>query len=132
MAVPTARTPTVILVDDSLELRDLVRFGLERHGDFEVVGEGGDGLGGVELAAVHKPDVVLLDISMPLMDGLEALPLIRQASPGSAIIMFSAFGISRGAWASRLTGAAGFIEKGFSLQELPSRIGETLRAYKAG
>ncbi len=82
----------VLVVDDTPDLRDLLRMALERRGEFHVVAEASNGREGIELARAHQPDLVLLDISMPVMDGLEALPQIRAACPRAAVVMLSGFG----------------------------------------
>ncbi|MET0838366.1 MAG: response regulator transcription factor [Marmoricola sp.] len=102
-----------MLVDDSDDLRDLVRMALEREPDFEVVAEAGDGEAGVGAVAAHRPHLVLLDIAMPVMDGLQALTLIREESPGSIVVMLSAFSASTGAPERAMAlGAHGYVEKG--------------------
>ena len=75
--------PTVVVVDDSAELRVVVRSRLEASGLFDVVGEGGDGGEAMILAHQHSPDLMLLDTSMPVLDGLEALPLVLAVSPST-------------------------------------------------
>ena len=103
----------VVLVDDSDDLRLMVRMSLEREPDFVIVAEAGDGESGVAAVAAHKPHLVLLDIAMPVMDGLQALTLIREESPGSIVVMLSAFTGSSGAVERAGTlGAHGYIEKG--------------------
>ena len=74
------RPVRVVIVDDTYDLRELLRLALTRGG-MEVVGEAGDGLAGIEAVRLERPDVVLLDLSMPVMDGLEALPSIRRLVP---------------------------------------------------
>jgi DNA-binding NarL/FixJ family response regulator len=109
----------VVLVDDSADLRSLVRVALDREVDFTVVAEAVDGASGVEAVAAHKPHLVLLDIAMPVMDGLQALTLIREDSPGSIVVMLSAFTGSSGAIDRALTlGAHGYIEKGGGVPEM--------------
>ena len=81
----TAVLPRVVLVDDTADLRQLLRIALGRVG-FDVVGEAGDGAAGIEVAREQEPDLVVLDLSMPVMDGLEALPHIRAACPRAAIV----------------------------------------------
>ena len=109
----------VVLVDDSADLRSLVRLTLDREPDFIVVAEATDGASGVEAVAAHKPHLVLLDIAMPVMDGLQALTLIREESPGSIVVMLSAFTGSSGAVDRALTlGAHGYIEKGGGVPEM--------------
>src|ERR1700733_530799 len=79
----------ILVADD----KPLVRYGLrilvERHDDWIVCGEASDGLEAVEKAADLKPDVVLLDISMPKLDGLSAVPLIREKIPDSDIVILT-------------------------------------------
>jgi CheY-like chemotaxis protein len=70
----------VVVIEDSVDIRALVAFGLSRAG-MDVVGEAGDGSAGVEVVREERPDVVLLDLAMPIMDGVEALPLIRELVP---------------------------------------------------
>ena len=69
----------------------LVRTRLRLSGLFDVVGEGADGAEAVALAEEHRPTLMLLDVSMPGMDGLEALPRVREASPDTRVVMFSGF-----------------------------------------
>src|SRR4051812_50094816 len=87
---PHAPKIRVFLVDDVTELRMLVRIALEEDADFEVVGEAANGRDGVEGGAEAQPDVVLLDLSMPDMDGLEAIPLMRKRAPKARIVVLSA------------------------------------------
>jgi YesN/AraC family two-component response regulator len=92
----TARAPiSVFLVDDLAELRELIRFGIEADPGFEVVGEAGDGRAALEGIAETRPEAVLLDLSMPDMDGLEAIPHIREGDPAIAIIVLSGFSADR-------------------------------------
>jgi two-component system chemotaxis response regulator CheY len=79
---------TVLLVDDAPQLRDLARITLGLEG-WDVVAEAADGLEAVRTAFDTAPDVIVLDMQMPKMDGLAALPLLRRASPPSRIVMWS-------------------------------------------
>lgn len=81
---------TTLLVDDVRELRLLMRVALESSGRFKVIGEAEDGEEAVFCARKHQPDLVVLDISMPVQDGLEALPQVLEAAPGSKVVMLSA------------------------------------------
>jgi DNA-binding NarL/FixJ family response regulator len=112
----------VVLVDDTADLRQMLRIVLERTADFEVVGEAGDGREGVEVARDQQPDLVLLDITMPVMDGLEALPLIRAASPGSAVVVHSVIGAATTLRSVLEAGAADDVPKGTPLPVLLSRL----------
>ena len=114
--------PSVLLVDDTADLRALVRMALERRGDFRVVAEAGDGREGVDSAKAHQPDVVLLDIAMPVMSGLEALPLIREVCPTSTVIMLSGFGADKMAAQAIEAGADGYIQKGQPIRALLAQV----------
>lgn len=85
---PESRT-TVMIVDDEDVVREYLRLLFDAP-PYEVVGEACNGAAAVELARRVQPDIVLLDVQMPVMDGVEALPLIRAASPGSRIIFYTA------------------------------------------
>jgi DNA-binding NarL/FixJ family response regulator len=109
---------SVFLVDDVPELRELIRFGMEEDPGFEVVGEAGDGRSALEGIADTHPEAVLLDLSMPDMDGLEAIPEIRRRVPAVAIIVLSGFSAERMGPPSLERGADGYVEKGTPIQEL--------------
>lgn len=113
----------IYLCDDVPELRQLLRFILEEDPGLRVVGESGDAQAGIEEIAELQPNVVLLDLSMPGMDGLEALPLIRRAAPDTAVIVFSGFTEAKMASLVLERGADRYIEKGESLE----RVRETVR-----
>lgn len=104
--------PRVLLVDDVADLRFLLRVVLEADGLFEVVGEAGDGETAVDLCGRTDPDVVLLDLSMPTMDGLEALPRLRQLAPNAKIVVLSAFERGRIGPSAADLGADAYVEKG--------------------
>lgn len=83
--------PRVLLIDDAAELRILLRLLIERDGRLEVVGEAGDGRAGIEQATATQPDLVVLDLAMPVLDGLGAAPLIKQAAPAARIVVLTGF-----------------------------------------
>ena len=115
----TERGPiSVYVVDDVPELRELVRFGLEDDPGFEVVGEAGDGRSAVEGIAATNPAAVLLDLSMPDMNGLEAILEIRKRDPDVAIIVLSGFTADRMRAPVIERGADDYVEKGTPMQEL--------------
>ena len=101
----------VVIIDDTPDIRCLVRMILHREGCFEVIGEAGDGAEGIQVVAHHRPDVVLLDLSMPEMDGLEALPQIRAAAPESTIVVLSGFNSREMSAESMHRGASSYLEK---------------------
>ncbi len=114
--------PTLVLVDDAVEVRTLVRARLRLAGGIEVVAEGGTGHEAVRLAEERQPDLMLLDVSMPGMDGLEALPRIRAVSPETRIVMYSGFVEEGLAERTLARGAHAFYEKSSSLDSLPADL----------
>jgi DNA-binding NarL/FixJ family response regulator len=104
----------VYLCDDVPEFRALMRFALEDDQDIEVVGEAGDGHGAVAGVRETLPDVILLDLSMPDCDGLEAIPRLREVAPDTSIIVLSGFGAGRMGPQVLAAGAHRYLEKGES------------------
>lgn len=118
----------MLLVDDAVDIRTLVRLGLERDGRFEVVAEAGDGREAVDRAREHQPDLIVLDVAMPVMDGLEALPLIRATSPRSRVVMLSGFTAESMERGSLDQGADAYLEKGTPLPRIASALHEVARS----
>lgn len=116
----------VVLVDDMVELRQLIKLTLERSGRFEVVGQAGNGREGVEVTAATRPDLVLLDVSMPIMDGLEALPVLCDTVPSAAVVMLSGFSEARLGAEAAAGGASAYLEKGLPPDALVRRLLEVL------
>jgi PAS domain S-box-containing protein len=108
----------VLVVDDAEDLRMLLRARMETRNGLTVVGEAADGLAAVELASELQPDLVMLDLAMPRMDGLEALPLIRAAVPGVRVIVLSGFNQSTLAEKAMEAGADKYVVKGGSMRQL--------------
>jgi DNA-binding NarL/FixJ family response regulator len=113
---------SVYLVDDVPELRELIRLGMEEDPGFEVVGEAGDGRSALAGIAETHPAAVLLDLSMPDMDGLQAIPHIREGDPDVTIIVLSGFSADRMSGPAMDRGADGYIEKGTPIQDLREAI----------
>ncbi len=112
----------VVIADDFDINRHLVRRVLERAGRFEVVGEASDGRQAVEIVRSTHPDAVMLDVEMPLMDGLQALPLIRRESPQSRIVVLSGLPASAAAERALNAGADAFLPKGCHPSEIVSAL----------
>jgi PAS domain S-box-containing protein len=122
----TVPPTSVVLVDDADDVRMLVRSALRLSGRFEVVGEGGNGAEAIELAREHRPSVLLLDVSMPVMDGLEALPLITAVAPETRVIMYTGFDERGLADRARELGAAGFLRKSIAITRLAADLEDVL------
>ena len=106
----------VALVDDQALFRAGVRMLVASQSDLEVVGEAGDGAAAVELAASAEPDVILMDIRMPVMDGIEATERIvaastARAAAGPRIIVLTTFDLDEAATRAIRGGASGFLLK---------------------
>jgi DNA-binding NarL/FixJ family response regulator len=118
---------TVLIADDHPLTRDALASLLEGNG-FDVVGEAADGHAAVERARELHPDLVLLDLSMPDVDGLAALPELRTAAPRSAVVVLTASGTEDNLMAAIRAGAAGYLLK----TEPPERLVEFLRGVARG
>jgi DNA-binding NarL/FixJ family response regulator len=116
----------VFLCDDVEAFRALMRSSLADDPRIEVVGEAADGEEGVERVADLQPDVVLLDMSMPRVDGLEAIPHIRRRAPSTSIIGLSSHGAARMAEPWLAKGADAYLEKGVELDEIRAAIHQTV------
>ncbi len=114
----------VVVIDDTEDIRDVLHIALDRADDFEFVASAADGESGVAIAEAHQPDLVLLDIAMPELDGLQALPLIRHGCPRAVVIMLTAFTEEVAALSAIEHGAHGFIRKGGSVPELLGQMRE--------
>lgn len=122
-----------LLVDDAGALRRLLRLALERDGTFEVVGEAADGAAGIQAAEESRPDLVILDLSMPVMDGLEALPRLVASSAHPVVVVMSGFESRRMAKQVEALGAAGYIEKGMPPSQFIDRLLDLfLRVVRSG
>jgi len=105
----------VLLVDDARDIRVLLRRVFNADGSYEVVGEAVHGQAAIALADELTPDVVVLDLAMPVMDGLEALPALRRRLPDAKIVVLSGFDGTRMREPALLAGADAYVEKGGSL-----------------
>ncbi|MEU0313051.1 response regulator transcription factor [Nocardioides sp. NPDC006273] len=115
-------TVRVVLAED----QDLVRAGLvmivESQDDFEVVGEAADGAQAVDVVARTRPDVVLMDVRMPVMDGIAATAQIVERTPSSRVIVLTTFDRDEHAFAALRAGASGFLLKSARAEVLVEAI----------
>jgi DNA-binding NarL/FixJ family response regulator len=115
---------SVVVCDDVPELRRLARYVLEEDGDMRVVGEAGDGREAIDVIEQLQPDVVVLDLSMPELDGLEAIPLIHGVAPAAEIVVFSGFEEGKVAAVALSLKASRYVRKGAPLEDLRTAVRE--------
>ena len=118
---------TVLVVDDHPLTREALSALLAQHG-FSVVGAAADGEEAIGLARRLQPQLVLLDLSMPGLSGLDALPRLREAAPGCEVVVLTASGTEENLLSAIRGGAAGYLLK----SEPPGRIAEFLRGVAQG
>jgi len=114
----------VLVCDDVQGMRDLLALAVALTPELELVGEARNGREAVEQAAAQQPDVVLLDLAMPMMDGLEALPEIRGVAPRAKVIVLSGFDADLVAEEALALGAERYLEKGLDPLEIARIVGE--------
>jgi DNA-binding NarL/FixJ family response regulator len=117
--------------DDSLAYRRLVRAMLETEPDITIVGEAADHPGALAGIAEAQPDVVLLDLSMPQLDGLEVIARLRSVAPGVGIVVFSGFAAERMSQVAVDLGADRYLEKGEAIEVVRQTVREVARARRA-
>ncbi len=105
------KTIRVLLVDDQPAVRQGLRIRLVLEPDVEVVGEAGDGAGAISLAQSLRPDVILMDVRMPGMDGISAVRTLRAVAPESAAVILSLYDDARTRARAEEAGAAAFVAK---------------------
>ena len=113
---------TVLIADDQSLFRSGLIELLREEDDFEVVGEAADGAEAVRLASDLKPDVIIMDVVMPNLNGIEAAKQIKETVPASNILMLSAYNYDSYVIASMHAKVAGFLYKGVGINELVSAI----------
>ena len=118
----------VLVADDTATVRLLLRRTLESSNAFEVVGEAADGAQAVDMAEALQPDIVLLDLSMPVLGGMEAIPRIRRCAPGARVVVLSGFAPDRMGTQAVEVGAAAFLEKQQRPHELVASLLQTWRS----
>ncbi len=117
-------SPTKVLIcDDHEVVRAGMRLILEKQDDYEIVGEAGDGREAIAQAGKLQPEIVIMDLSMPGMGGLEAIPQVLQAAPGSQVLVLTVHEDEAYFFRALQAGAAGYVLKG-------ARGGELLAALR--
>jgi DNA-binding NarL/FixJ family response regulator len=118
----------VLLADDDRLVRAAIEAILRPAGDIDLIAQAADGREAIDLVLRHRPDVALLDVRMPVLDGLAALREIRRLMPGVAVVVLTTFGEDEYVAQALDAGAAGFLLKDSAVDELPPAI----RAAAAG
>lgn len=119
---PSRPSVRVVLVDDHPPVRAGLRAILEHNEGFDVVAEAGDGEAAILAAREHGPDVVLIDLQMPKLDGIEATRRIRQHQPGIAVLVLTMFEDDESVISALRAGASGYLLKGAEQDEIVTAV----------
>ena len=122
---------TVVIADDNVVLRRIVARALDATKFFRVVGEASDGNEAITVVAQHQPDVLILDMQMPLRNGLEALPSIREAAPDTYIAIFSGIAPEILTPAATMAGAHLYLEKSCPVGDFVTELLEAVSDHEA-
>lgn len=117
---------TVVVIDDDSMMREMLRLILNSE-NYEVIGEAANGESGIALCSKLNPDLVLLDINMPVMDGLQALGKIRAESPAAKVMMVSAEATMDRVREAMTLGASGFVVKPLNAASVLDRVGNCFK-----
>src|SRR5436305_761121 len=124
-ASQTVRPARLVVVDDSRDIRLLLRLSVEQRTDVEVVAEADNGEQAIALVGALRPDLVILDVEMPVLDGISALPKLREVSPDTRVVMLSNLAEPVYEQRARAAGAVAYVRKSTPVVGL---VDELLRA----
>ena len=113
---------TILLAEDHVVVRESIRQSLEREPNFKVVGEASDGEEAVQMASQLSPDVIIMDISMPKLSGIEATKQIKASQPSAVVLILTAYDYEQYIFPLLAAGAAGYLLKDVSSRELIEAI----------
>jgi DNA-binding NarL/FixJ family response regulator len=119
-----AQSTRVLIVDDSVRTRDGLRALLTMRPEIEVVGEATNGQDAVRLVAECRPDIVLMDLHMPVLDGVQATQLIKQQWPAVTVVVLTMYAVDQSA--ALAAGADAFLLKGGAPERLLAALGVVL------
>jgi two-component system, NarL family, response regulator DesR len=122
----------VLLADDQADVVEMLRYALSVYGSFEVVGCAGDGLKAVELARAASPDVAVIDLMMPLMNGFEAISMIRTELPEIRLVVLSAIDDPASRRLASEAGADLFLVKGAVPREIAELLADLVLGARQG
>jgi DNA-binding NarL/FixJ family response regulator len=117
----------VVICDDEADLRELTRFGLELDRRLQVLGEAESAEECIEVVRELSPDAIVLDLGLPGMDGLDAIPLLRGVSPAVSIVVLSGMDAARMERPALERGADAYVQKGTPLAQIRSTVLSTVR-----
>ena len=124
----SARCTRILLCDDTRDILVLLESEFDLHPDLEVVAQADNGREAISLAEAHQPDVVVLDLAMPQMDGLQALPAILEVAPATKVVVLSGFE-ARGMEPRAIElGARRYVEKGVPACDIAGVVREVADA----
>jgi DNA-binding NarL/FixJ family response regulator len=118
----------ILIVEDEISVRNAVRIFLEHNSRFEVCGEAANGAEAVERANALQPDLIIMDLSMPHMNGIEAASLLRRRLPNTPVVVYTMFGDVLGKQLAAALGVAAIVSKSDGLAILLSRIESLLES----
>lgn len=124
--LPVGRKVRVVLAEDDEPTRFWLKLTLQQSQAFEVVGQAGDGRSAVELTKANQPDLVLMDIGMPIMDGVEAARLVKESLPETKVIMFTSHDTDDSVFAALSAGADGYCLKTLTAEQLLKAVSSVL------
>ena len=118
----------ILIVDDSSVIRNFIHSYFDSETEFHVCGEAADGLDAIERARDLRPDLIILDASMPRMSGLEAAPILRSMNNGVRIILFTMHAEAISDFEASAAGITSVISKTQNISELSSKVESLLRS----
>jgi len=121
----------VMIADDSEDIRSLLRLHLERDARFELIAEATNGQQAVDIATMKSPDIIILDISMPLLDGLQALALIKTGVPTTKVVMLSGLDDPDIRAQALASGAQAFFVKNMDLRVVVNAVADLCHGHGA-
>jgi DNA-binding NarL/FixJ family response regulator len=112
----------ILIIDDSLPVRQIIRAFLEKEPSFRVCGEASDGAEGIQKARDLKPDLILLDVAMPNMNGVEAASVLKKSMPGVPIVLFTMYNEALGQSLTSAIGVDLVLSKPDGMTKLVERV----------
>jgi len=124
----TGKNPIlVVLVDDHMQMHKIVQSTLAATSDIKLVGQGANGQEGLDLCNQYNPDIVLMDVVMPVMDGIEAAKILCERFPGIKILVLSSFHDHESVHTMLRNGAVGYLTKSTLAEDLADTIRATFQ-----